>query len=237
VIYSGIDTDFCGIWIVIALIFLLMGVLSVRERKHKNEMPRRFPVFVFTSAVLFTVTFLTLAYAIFLSGRQPVTDGLDYLIVEGDRVYDNGLSLILKLRLDKALDYKKENPATVLVLSGGTDEGDLFPEALVMYNYVVKQGIDESQILIEPKSETTAESIRFSLEKVEMDLKNRMIPPPVMVGFVTSDYHVLRTYLITRQEYGSLIYPVPAPSDPLLYPHQYVRECCALIKDYVVGNI
>ena len=44
---------------------------------------------------------------------------LDYVIVLGAKVKEEGISKSLKARLDNAIEFSQDNPGTVLILSGG----------------------------------------------------------------------------------------------------------------------
>jgi len=233
-IYSGISTDFCGVWIAIALIFLLMAVFSRRSARDRNAMPRRFPYFIYTTFVLSAAVCSVILIFIDRYGTVQPTEGCDYCIVIGERIYDDGVSTTLKKRLDLACEYVQRNPDTVLVLSGGTDSGDSFPEALAMYNYLSIKGIPDKQMLIEAESSTTRENLIYSMSVIDDDLRTRMIPPPIVIGVLTSDFHVYRTMKLAREIGTEELHPIVAKSDPILFPHQCVRECCAIIRDHMI---
>lgn len=81
--------------------------------------------------------------AILIFGRIPAAaePSLDYVIVLGAKVKPDGsLSKTLKLRLDKALEYMKENPETMLVLSGAKGDAEPCSEADAMETYLLGQG-------------------------------------------------------------------------------------------------
>lgn len=235
VLYSGTGTDFCGIWIAIALVFLLMGIFHSIEKKDRNGMPKRFPVFVDTSFVLLFLICSVILVNVARYAALEDTEGCDYLIVIGERVYEDGISSTLKKRLDRARIYAEDNPGTILVLSGGTDTGDALPEALAMYNYLALLDVAEDRMLIEAESDTTAENLAKSMEIIDKDLNVRMVPPPIMIGILTSDYHIYRTLKTAEDICGDGIYPVTAESDPILFAHQCIRECAALIRDHLTG--
>ena len=98
---------------------------------------------------------------------------LDYLIVLGARVKEDGLSKSLKSRLDKAIDYLEENPGTVLVLSGGQGEDEPVSEAAAMRDYLVFNGVSERQLILETRSFSTVENIAYSRIAIEEDQAER----------------------------------------------------------------
>jgi len=237
VVYSGIGTDFCGIWVAIALIFLLMGIFHILDVKDREGMPKKLPIFVYTTFAIWAVIGAIIMLFITKNGDVADTQGCDYVIVIGDRVYEDGISSTLKKRLDKAAEYCQNNPDTVLVLSGGEDDGDAIPEALAMYNYLIIMGIPDNRMVIEADSENTIEHVSMSMELIREDLKVRMVPPPIMIGILTSDYHVFRTMKAAEFVTDERIFPIVADSDPVLYVHQCVRECCAVIRDRLAGTL
>ena len=237
VIYSGITTDFCGIWPLMALLFALMGLFIRHEKKHREKMPKRVPVFVYTTFAAGAAAASVILFFVLRGSGGMETPGCDYCIVLGSRVYDDGISTTLKKRLDRAAEYSEENPETILVLSGGMASSDPVPEALAMYNYLALKGIPDSRMIIETNAESTADNMKYSLLKIEKDLKERMIPPPIMIGVITSDYHIYRSLRAAEKIYSEKVYGIPAGSDPVLFPHMCVRECCAFFKDFLLGNI
>ena len=86
---------------------------------------------------------IVLVTQILIFGRIPAAaePSLDYVIVLGAKVKPDGsLSKTLKLRLDKALEYMKENPETMLVLSGAKGDAEPCSEADAMETYLLGQG-------------------------------------------------------------------------------------------------
>lgn len=237
VLYSGITTDFCGIWLLMAVLFALMGFFIRHEKKHREKMPKRVPVFIYTTFAAGAVTAAVILLFVLHDSGSTGIPGCDYCIVLGSRVYDDGISSTLKKRLDRAAEYSEENPGTILVLSGGMAASDPVPEALAMYNYLSLKGIPDSRMIIETNAKTTAENMECSLFKIEEDLKERMVPPPIMIAVITSDYHIYRALRAAEKIYSEKVYGIPAGSDPVLFPHMCVRECCAVLKDFLFGNI
>ena len=57
------------------------------------------------------------------------------------------------------------------------------------------------------------------------------------VGVLTNDFHVMRAVLIAKKRGFENVSGISAPSDPILLPHFFVRECAAIIKDRIMGNM
>ena len=235
VFYSGITTSFCGVWVVLAVLLVLMGFFIRYAKKHRGSMPNRVHIFVYTTFGLAAVLGAIILATVLGSARRTDREGCDYCIVLGDTVYTDSISTTLKYRLERAVQYAKDDPHTVFVLSGGKEDGDAVPEALSMYDYMVKNGVSEDRLLIETASLSTAEKIRNSVAVIDEDMKKRMIPPPIVTGILTSDYNIHRAMVIASSGTGMDIFSIRADSDPILFPHQCVRECAAVFKDFMTG--
>lgn len=94
----------------------------------------------------------------------------------------------LKLRVKAAAMAYREGYADVIVACGGTTEGHQISEAEVMQALLLEEGIPQTAILLENKSQITIENMRFAA-KVLGGAKGRR------VLVVTSDYHVRRSVL------------------------------------------
>ncbi|MDO4439107.1 MAG: YdcF family protein [Eubacteriales bacterium] len=240
VAYSGIGTAFCGVWIFFAAVLAMMGYFSMRKINKVGSLPKRLPVFVFTSFVLGVIVFSVIMNFVIKESRKAEKPGLNYVVVLGAKVYPDGISKSLKKRLDKAYEYHLENPDTIFVLSGGQGSDEVVPEALAMYNYLHLKGIPEEKLLIEMNSRNTLENIVFSKKQIDMDRKKHYYsayPDPLSIGILTSDFHVMRAVKIAKKQGYKNVYGIAAPSDSILFVHMCVRESAAIIKDYLMGNL
>lgn len=155
--------------------------------------------------------------------------GLDALVVLGAGLRPDGTpSEALAYRLDAALDYLEDNPGTVCVVSGGQGLGESRTEADAMYDYLLEQGLDAGRVTREDRSTSTAENVRNSAE---------MLDPGASVGIVTNDFHLYRALRIAEKNGLAGASGLAAPSNPLYLPQSALRECAALVKDLLVGNL
>lgn len=60
---------------------------------------------------------------------------------------------------------------------------------------------------------------------------------PIKIGVLTSDFHVFRAQQIAKKWGIPDIYGISCESDPVLFIHFCVRECAAILKDKLVGNM
>ena len=143
--------------------------------------------------------------------------------VEGTR-----LTLALLERTRRALQYLEENPDTKAVLSGGKGEGEAITEAQAMCNYLTEHGIARDRLILEEKSTSTTENLRFSLALIGLDHS---------VGVVTNNFHVFRGTAIGRKCGCKEIYPIPSRYRSWRLLIYIPREILAIIKDKIMGNM
>lgn len=206
------------------LVWIALGAALIAAARV--EKIRRVVVGVCTAALVVAGVLCGMVWSTAAS-RPPA--GLDYLIVLGAGLRPDGTpSESLRLRLDAARDYLEENPDTRCIVSGGQGLGETRTESDAMFDYLVQQGVSTSCIVRESRSTTTAENIRYSRE---------LLPEGASVGVVTNDFHLYRALRIAEKNGLAGARGLAAPSNPLYLPHALLRECAAILKDTVVGNI
>ena len=166
---------------------------------------------------------------IFSAAAATPAAGLDALVVLGAGLRPDGApSEALAYRLDAALDYLEDNPDTVCVVSGGQGLGESRADAAAMYGYLLEHGLGAGRVTREDRSTSTAENVRNSAELLE---------PGSSVGIVTNDFHLYRALRIAEKNGLAGASGLAAPSNPLYLPQSALRECAALAKDFLVGNL
>ena len=154
--------------------------------------------------------------------------GLDYLIILGARVNGTEPSLSLKTRVDCAIEYLNANPDTLVVASGGQGDDEEISEAECIIRMLREAGIDESRILREDQSTSTAENIRFSYALMEDE--------HATVGVVTNGYHMFRAKLIAQSNGDHPVSGVAGGSSLFLLPHNMTREFMTLTVGFLRGD-
>ncbi len=254
-VYAGFSVSFSWFWLLAAgfLAFLAWG--GRYWKLHPKAVPLWVCVPVMTCVAAAFVIFCVVEACVFVGAAASEKPGLDYVIVLGAKVHEKGLSNSLRLRLEKAVSYGRDNPATVFILSGGQGADEPVSEADAMYAYLVRQGISPTRLLTEADSESTLENIAYSQLLIARQEQARRemarsgddsVAPgpylqveakPVQVGILTSNYHAFRAEMIAKKRGMQGVYSIPAASDPVLFVHLCVRECAAIIKDRLMGNM
>ena len=167
-----------------------------------------------------------------ISGMNAVPpEGLEYLIVLGARVEADGSpSKALKRRIDAAAEYLAANPETMVVAAGGMGTDEVIPESHCIRNELMKLGIDESRILVEDQSTTTAENMSFSMQLMEGGQAAR-------VGIVSNNYHIFRAIRLARRVGFENVYGLAADYTGYTLLHYMMREGACLVEDWRRGNL
>lgn len=169
------------------------------------------------------------AFMIAAGGTQP-EKGADALIVLGGGVKGNVATIAVQSRLDAALDYLRENPDTVVVVSGGQGRQETVSEASVMSAYLVDHGLDKSRVVEENKSTSTWENFVYSKAILDQKFKRNY-----KVVYVTNEFHIYRAGL-TAKKAGLNAQGLSSPSALYLYPNNFLRETLAIVKTWVFGT-
>ena len=89
-----------------------------------------------------------------------------------------GFSSRQKKRMDKGIELLNKGEVTLLVTTGGRGLFNLTPKPLgqLSKEYLVKNGVDESKILVEDKSVNTYQNAEFALKIMEKNnLKSALV--------------------------------------------------------------
>ncbi|WP_251554473.1 YdcF family protein [Neobacillus muris] len=152
----------------------------------------------------------------------------DYLIILGARVKGTTPTSVFATRIQAAANYLKENQKTIAIASGGKGQGEAISEAEAIKRELVKQGIDESRILLEDRSTSTYENILFS---------RKLLPKENGKGVVvTNAFHMYRALAIARQQDLELS-GLPSKTPIISVPKNYLREYMAITKYLLDGKI
>lgn len=226
VLQVGSGTSFWLIWEAIGCFFFLWAFLLQKGffAVHK-KIGRIFRVLI-AGAVVVLVSFCGMIAGEFTAKGKK---NLDYIIVLGAQVREDGPSVVLKYRLDKAIGYLNENPDTICIVSGGRGVNEPFSEAEGMSDYLLENRIDKNRILLEDKSINTVENIVNS-KALMKDAYNG-------IGVVTNNFHVFRAVQIAKAQGLESVCGIAADSNILYLPNNVLRECCGILKDWVMNNL
>lgn len=157
------------------------------------------------TTILFTITYIecvligTIIMSIKAAKHIPEFDK-DAIVILGCQIKKDGtLTNLLKGRVDRAIEFdkmqkEKKGKEILFVPSGGKGADEVIAEGDAMKNYLLEQGINENNILVDNKSKNTYENIKFSNELIKSKIKEAKI------AFSTTNYHVFRAGIIATNQ-------------------------------------
>lgn len=227
VLTKAAGTKFFLIWLLIAACFAGLGYGIGHDIFWRFPIPVRI---AFAAVLAAGVLWFLFIEGLILSRFQSDGEaGLPYLVVLGAQIKENGPSVALARRLDRAYAYLMENPDTVCVVSGGQGSNEPVSEARGMYEYLVAKGIDPGRILMEDQSRDTQQNLEFS---------RKLIPGSIdKVGIVTSNFHVYRSVQLAKSQGFLQAQGLGATSGVYFLPNNMLREFFGMMKDWVYGNM
>ncbi|MBQ6285991.1 MAG: YdcF family protein [Bacilli bacterium] len=155
------------------------------------------------------------------SVRKKIEYNKDYIIILGCQIKKDGtLTPLLKGRVDKAIEFrnkqlKETGKDLVFIPSGGKGNDEIISEAEAMKKYLLEQGIDENNILIDSRSKNTYENIKYSYELIKKKNAN--------IVFSTTNYHVLRAGLIATEQ-GLILDGIGSKTKAYFWINAFIRE-------------
>ena len=183
---------------------------------------------VFLNAFLsyfYTLIIATLYCNIKAASHIPSYDK-DFVIILGSKIREDGtLTPLLKARVDKAIDFgknqlDKSKKKIKYIPSGGQGSDEVIAEAHAIRNYLIEQGIDKKDIIIEDQSTSTIENMKFSKNIIDQKKKDAKI------CFSTTNYHVFRSGVIANQQ-GIEIEGMGSTTKWYFYTNALIREFIA----------
>lgn len=180
-----------------------------------------------TLSYLYTLIIATL-YCNIKAAKHIPEYNKDFIIILGSKINDDGsLTPLLQARVDKAIEfgskqYELFKKKIIYIPSGGKGSDELTSEAEAIKKYLLSKGIKENQIIIENKSRSTIENMRFSKDKINEVNKNGK------VVFSTTNYHVFRSGIIANKE-GLNCEGIGSKTKWYFYTNALIREFIANI--------
>ncbi len=188
------------------------------------------------------ILFGALEIVIAVHSRDRVMDDPrpEVMVIFGCQMRRDGPSILLKDRLDTALDYWEEHPDIRIIVTGGKGDDEHISEAQGMYDYLAAHGVDEANIYMEDKSRNTWQNVNntFALMQQEgWDVTDDVL-------LVSSGFHlariemlwdrvrtgILRDEVYNDQYISTLAAPVSHTPSAV---QMFFREPLALVKSFL----
>lgn len=221
-------TSFFLVWYAMGIVLAGSGAAEIALPDHTAIKVIRMVVSV--CAALGLVGTIVLSSIIMSSTYVTPPRNLDHLIVLGAQVKPDGAPAnSLRFRLEAARDYLEENPDTQVIVSGGQGPNEPCAEADAMASWLVSAGINEQRIHREDASTDTVENLVFSKKIVGRD--------DASIGIVTNDFHLYRALRIAEKQGLRDVWGISAHSLPWYLPNNLLRECLAITKNTLIGEM
>ncbi len=149
----------------------------------------------------------SLVAAIYWQARSDQTRPVDAIVVLGTAQYNGRPSPVLRARLDRALKAYEGGGASVIVVTGGRNPGDLFTEAEASRDYLLERGVPEGALLLENQGRDSWQSMRG----VARLLRARDLSEVLLVS---DGFHLFRLKLMAR-DLDLTPYGAPAIGSPI----------------------
>lgn len=154
----------------------------------------------------------------------------DVMVILGAQVKESGPSVLLRDRLNTALEYLEEHPELPVVVSGGQGDNEPESEADAMADYLVERGISEARIWREDASHNTSQNLQYTLELLE---EKGYDTADIHLVVVSNGFHLTRVRLLAGR-YGLEVSTLAAPSSHAFSRvRSYIREAPALVKSFL----
>ncbi len=152
----------------------------------------------------------------------------DYIIILGCMIKKDGsLTPLLKSRVDRAIEFSKmqkdnANKDITFVVSGGKGSDEPISEAEAMKEYLISKGINANKIIVENKSKSTYENIKYSYELISKKKKDAKL------AVSTTNYHVFRAGVIADEQ-GIHVGGIGAKTKAYFWINAFIREFIATL--------
>ena len=201
-------------------------------RNYKGKKLNRWVKVLIALICVGVVAFSALLGVVLYGSYDHVRGEPQVMVILGCQVKPWGPSILLQDRLDKALDYWEENPDITIVVSGGQGPDEHISEAQAMFDYLIENGVDETQIIQEDQSHNTIQNLTYTMQMLEekgYDTDDDMV-------VVSNGFHLTRVRMLWERVFGNdeNLSTLAAPSShvPSRYK-MYIREPLALVKSFI----
>ena len=178
---------------------------------------KQIALLIFSLGLLYSM----LVFSLILSSvNDQGIESADSLIILGAQVRGEPAkpSPVLKERLDTALIYLQNNPATKVVVTGGQGHDEMDSEANVMADYLISHGIDQDMIIREDESTNTMENL----------LNAKKLTNLGQTVVVSNDFHLYRAKMLAKRIGINNVTGLAAKSTTSAKTVTYLREVFAL---------
>jgi len=235
--------------------FLILLIASPSIVNYLDPNTHRIVVFLLGLFVLeglwFSFTFVALLFYSWLYRILPRRRTYDYIIIHGAGLNGSQPTPLLAGRIDKALElWNKQHQHGKFVVSGGQGADEIVSEAQAMRDYLLEKDVPLDAILMEDKSTTTWENLKYSIGVINNDRTAAAsaisvdassprgssaastISADFTTAVVTSDFHVFRCAEYAHN-LGLKADGIGSHTKGWYWPTAFIREFIAITKAHL----
>ena len=234
VAYAGFGASFVNFWLTAAIGFGVIAGAFYFNRKMQIfvKVPKAVMGTVIGVAVVGVILFLVLLGCVVSGMVSKPEKKADYVIVLGAQIRGERITKSLRNRLEAAYEYYEDNNEVTIIVSGGQGEGEDISEAAAMKKYLEDKGVPSDVIIMEDKSTTTNENLRYSYEII-CDRGDE----DANVLICSNNFHIFRAVKLAKHIGIKNVEGLSAKSDEILLVSYMVRDSLAVFKELLMGNI
>ncbi len=151
------------------------------------------------------------------------------VVVLGCGLKGDNPSLMLRQRIDAAADYLKAHPALKAVCTGGQGPGENLSEGACIKRELLAAGIEEERLFVEDRSTSTSENLAYAMEIIRAE----GLPEDLII--ISHEFHLYRAcHMAARMGLNSE--SVAAKTPAWLFPTFFLRECFAILKEWILPD-
>lgn len=199
----------------------------------------------------FSFTFVALLFYSWIYRILPRRRTYDYIIIHGAGLDGPRPTPLLAGRIDKALElWNKQHQHGKFVVSGGQGADEVVSEAQAMRDYLLEKDVPLDAILMEDKSTTTWENLKYSIGIINNDRTASANTTSVnassssgssatsttatecITAVVTSDFHVFRCAEYAHN-LGLKADGIGSHTKGWYWPTAFIREFIAITKAHL----
>ncbi len=216
---------FSAVWLLLALFFFGMAAFRVYRRRHPSgrSWPLWLRTFCVTTAALAVLLIAVTGARVIARMPSNAAPGADFLIILSEIDIPGEDEEELAERLDCAITYLEDNPDTNVIVSGGWEASRGSSKSQVMYQYLVRNGIDPERFYWETSGRSTRDNLQACI--------NIMGTADADVVLLSSDYFAYRALRIARGLGMTSVSSLSPVSDAWLWPQRVMSEILMVLHD------
>lgn len=219
-----------GVILVLAFGIVTFFIGVFYSKLNKFTTVRVFRIFRNVFVLLVCVEIALVSFIAIYGFFDNVNYNEDAVIVLGAGIRGDKVTLPLKMRLDKAIEYHYKNPDALIVVTGGQGLQETVTEAYAMEKYLVQNGVNNNKILKEEKATSTFENMKYSKE-----ILDNYFSKDYSVVVITNNFHIFRGAAVAKKTGFKNVTHLHTGLQWYNLMPCFLRESLAVIKMIILG--